>query len=278
MVINLAAGLDDTATMTQQCAGWSYIVMDSTARAQFEAQAVALLPAGIREFHGKKWKPAQSTAYKQFLELVRRSLEADPASRAASSLNTVGWNDQFVPFCQKVVEEFCRAHKIAEKSLVAAMRQLFPPLITFQRLLRDCQTGATISFQIDTNDTLAQFPGLRSVIDGQVVTAESILATLYERYRVWRFPSAPSLTTTGVTICRGSMSSLVQAADVIGNFSLAYVYDKAGQATARVAQKAQIFLDVFGDIIDDAALAECEFINGELSLKQEGALTFTIKC
>ncbi len=74
------------------------------------------------------------------------------------------------------------------------------------------------------------------------------------------------------------MSSLVQAADVIGNFSLAYVYDKAGQATARVAQKAQIFLDVFGDIIDDAALAECEFINGELSLKQEGALTFTIKC
>ena len=65
---------------------------------------------------------------------------------------------------------------------------------------------------------------------------------------------------------------------MIGNFSLAHVYDQAGQATPRVAQKAKIYRDVFGDTIDDAVLGgACEFVGNELRLKQEGALTLMIR-
>ena len=75
---------------------------------EFETQAKTLLPAGINEFHGKKWKPAYEVEYRRFLQLIRSSLERDALSRAASSLNSTGWKGDFLPFCEKQVRTSVR--------------------------------------------------------------------------------------------------------------------------------------------------------------------------
>jgi hypothetical protein len=278
MPIRFAAGLDDTATVTQQCEGWSSIIMQESAAACFESQAKALLPAGVNEFHGKKWKPAFDSEYRQFLQLIRQSLDSDPHSRAFSSLNSLGWKGDFLPFCEKVVREKCSASGISDAQFVTVLSKLFPPLATFQRLLRKGLAGSEVRFSIDADDTFKLFPSLKAIVNGQTIEAESMLASVYNDYRFARFPSSPVLVNPGVEICRGSKSFLIQATDVIGNFSLAYVYAQAGKASSRVAQKAKSYSDVFGDILDDAILAAgCTFVGDELRLRQEGALTLTMK-
>src|ERR1022692_2128226 len=167
MSIQFTAGLDDTATMTQQCEGWSCIVMQAGFAIEFETQAKTLLPAGVNEFHGKKWKPAYEVEYRRFLQLIRSSLERDPLSRAASSLNSTGWKGDFLPFCEKQVRAKCKELGIADEQFITVTTKLFPPLVTFQRLLRDAGEESLVRFSIDADDTLKLFPKLNAVINGQ---------------------------------------------------------------------------------------------------------------
>jgi hypothetical protein len=104
---------------------------------------------------------------------------------------------------------------------------------------------------------------------------------LAESYRQKQFPQSPALRPEAINIVESSASFLVQAADVLGNFSMNYVIRNLGPTTAGRTKKAEIFESVFRDILPHTKFAEMASLSGtefELALKQAGALTFVVTC
>ena len=66
---------------------------------------------------------------------------------------------------------------------------------------------------------------LRSTVStkGGAVPATRLLAMLADAYRRQKFPGSPELARSGIAVVDSDVSFLVQAADVLGNFSMNYI-------------------------------------------------------
>jgi hypothetical protein len=87
------------------------------------------------------------------------------------------------------------------------------------------------------------------------------------------------LVPSGLEFVDSSSSFLVQASDVLGNFSVNYLMSKLGTVSKGRAMKAKIFERVFGDLLTQSQFGQFAVLTGsqaELAPSQAGALTFTV--
>jgi hypothetical protein len=72
-------------------------------------------------------------------------------------------------------------------------------------------------------------------------------------------------------------SAIVQAADVVGNFAMSYLFVTLGATSAKRLLKARIFEDSFGSSLDVATTAPWGVVVGDdIQLSQPGALTLRL--
>jgi hypothetical protein len=283
--LELAVGLDDIASERQVTSGWSYFVLPKWEVAQFSAQAQQLLPPGATEFHAKAMKAGDSVqcqAYADFLSLMRKTAEAQPSSVVACSVNDQTWRADLAGHADRLITGVFANLGITDKSIVDGAKEAAPSLFTLQRLLNSpARASAAVHLlEIDRNTETGLFAAKIVMINGHPMPATRLLALLVNGYRKQLFPQSPELDGSAIAIVDSATSFLVQAADVLGNFSMNFLIRNLASTTAGRTKKAQIFEDVFRDVLPKTQFGQIASLSGpvlEIALKQAGALTLTIE-
>jgi hypothetical protein len=278
----LLGGLDDVATEKQLTLGWAFVILPETSARRFVARAQRLLPlpSGRREFHAKELNPhnpAERQAYADFLRQVRREAETIAGALLAVTLNDRSWDNHLSGFAERIAQRVFTSIGILDSTVIIGAQKAVPALFTIQRVLQYYPQPALLRLEVDDDTEAARFAAQNVVVGSRTISAPELLASLADAYRNHQFPNAPRFDRPGITIIDSAASLLVQAADVLGNFSVNYLFSRHGPTTPGRAVKAQIFEDVFRDILPSTQFGQlCKLSNAELELQTQGALNFIV--
>jgi hypothetical protein len=280
--LDLAAGLDDIATERQLTSGWSFVVLPKAETAQFVTQARQLLPSGVPEFHANELNTndvSQCQAYQAFLSLLRKTAEAAPACLLACSLNDQTWHNELTSLASRMVRNVFATVGVTDRNFLAGAVDAAPALFTLPRLLTT-PSAALSSLDIDQNTETGRFASRYVSVKAGSIPATHLLALLANAYRKQQFSTSPEIHHSAICIVDSATSFLVQAADVLGNFSMNYLIRNLATTTPGRTKKAEIFESVFHDLLPTTRFGELASLSGnqlELELRHEGALTFTLE-
>jgi hypothetical protein len=244
---HLVAGVDELASETALSEGWTYSLFPPASIAAIDAAVSGL---GVKAFHGKKFKKGQVSEYRVFLASARRQLELHDNALLMSTLLDTSWKKEFLALGRRLIAKSMAAAGVADRDAVALAEHLFPGLMTLQRLAANLPAAESVEIEIDS-DSVSRHLGTSKVqVSGRSLSTARLLRVAYEAYRAKRFPSSPSLQAGGLRALRDARSRSIQIADTFGNFALSYVFALLGHASRTRAVKAQVFDDVFGDVLD----------------------------
>lgn len=273
----LIAGLDEIATETQKSDGWCYFCIPQTEYVKFEVEVKALLAGTTKltSFHGKKFKTDQADEYEQFLRIIRKYAESSVPTILSCTLNSETWKQQYLGFCERVTTNVFTQVGVTNADLINVCKQLTPGLFSFMRLVNHFGNNNELVIEVDSDSVKEKFPHLDTVIKGHNFTADFLMTKLYNAYRKIQFANSPQLEGGGISVLKDQNSLVVQAADVIGNFSTSYVYYKLGNTSNKRILKGQIFEKVFGDKYGTENFTSSIQLIGQndLELLTEGAFT-----
>ncbi|WP_133484414.1 hypothetical protein [Halomonas ventosae] len=274
---NYATGIDDIATTRGACSGWTFICIDHSALDAFETAAAALLQeAKLKSFHGKEFKRRKIDSYIKFLKLVRSTLESESGSGFVSStLLGQDWKTEFEGFCNNVIGGSFSSAGVEPGPISEASQRIASPLFTFQRMAEsNCRGGSTI-VQIDRHALYDSLDSDELKIEGTKVSGQLPIIAALRAYGKRQFPNAPEIEREGISVCPDEDSFLVQAADIIGNFSTALAFRHLGRKSKSNDLKCSTFHQVFGDLIDFSDFPEGVERNGDELVLAPGSASFT---
>lgn len=248
-MIKLVAGLDEIATETKQSEGWCYFCITEADYVEFAADVNTILSntTELTAFHGKKFIQTQEKEYESFLLLIRKYVEKSTPSILCCTLNNRSYKKELVPFSERVTENVLKQIGVTNQTLIDIAKRLSPGLFTFIRLTNKFGSDYELKIEIDSDDFIKNFSQQNTVIKNKILSADSLLTSLCNTYRNLMFSNSPIITRNGIYILKDQKSFLVQAADVIGNFSNAFLFYKLGNSSKKRQLKGQIFERVFGD-------------------------------
>lgn len=260
----LIAALDEVGTETQLSDGWTYAVLPADAVLPFES---LISCCRTKNFHGKKFKDSERDDYRSFLCAMRTSLEAAPVGFLAFKLLSRPWRSEYDAFMERLVEGGMLAAGVADQDAAKICRHVFPALGILQRLLGQDSNGVSnglLSIEIDSDDISARLAQSNVQVRGREIPTGKLLTTAYSAYREKQFPRSPTLPAGGICVMRDKKSRMIQMADVFGNFALAHLFVKLGDTSRKRRAKAELFRDVFGDILgtDEDVTSKCRLVDG----------------
>jgi hypothetical protein len=284
MLLELMGGIDDIATERQLTSGWSFVILPSTITGQFRSEAQKILPSGITEFHARSFdstNAAECQAYADFLSVLKRTAENTPAALLACSLNDQTWHTDLKSFVARLVTKTLAPLGVSDKIVLNGAADVAPSLFTLLRLLDSPSLSSAVirSLDIDKNSETGRFASRTVTINSGSIPAPRLLAVLADAYRKQKFPQSPKIDRSAIAIVDSSNSPLVQAADVLGNFSMNYLIRNLAPTTPGRTMKAQLFGEVFRDLLPHTHFGQLASLNPtklELELKTAGALTFQV--
>jgi len=274
MTPQLMAGVDEIATETRVCEGWTYAVMPPSCIEAIDADVSSCI---VKDFHGKTFKPPQASEYQELLASARQHIENSGCGLLSFTLLDTSWKDQFVSFAERLVSNAMMTAGISDPEALSLAQHLFPGLLTLQRLTAHL-TASTIEIEIDS-DSVSQRLGTSAVtVRGRALPTARLLEFAYEGHRKRQFPTSPRLRRQGLRALDDAKSRCIQVADVFGNFALAYIFVHLGLRTRGRVAKASVLSAVFGDILDASSLSKDVTLAGgsDLALTQPGGLTLGI--
>lgn len=278
--MNWIAGVDEFASETQLSEGWTYVLLPAVALADIEA---SFAHCSINGFHGKCFRKAQRADYEAFLVAIRAAVVNHPGAMLTFNLLERTWKAQFAPFARQLVAGSLNGAGVGDPASIRIAEHLFPGLITFQRLSANAALpiNSTVDIQIDSDQISQHLRSSNASLGGKAIPTAKILGIAYEAYRKQQFPSSPPLGSGGIVALDDALSRAIQAADVFGNFALAYMFVELGRRTSRRVIKADIFRRVFqnelpphGYIQGNASLAGPT--GNDIQLSHQGALSLRI--
>lgn len=277
--MHFRVGIDEFGTATQRAEGWTLVSLADAPAAAFESEAAGLFGRGLTRFHGKEFTRRHADRYRAFLVLLREACRAGASGFIACSLNDETWQEEFTTFAERVMEKsFLKAGLPLADPELAMLRRVVPPLFTYLRLAARAGDGHTAAVTLDASKLTGPFNTAAVPFQGCEFTLPLLAGMLYRAYRRQCFPSAPDVPGDEIRTCPDEQSILVQAADVVGNFSTAYLFHRLGKRSGANDLKAGVFHDVFGDCGTAAADPEpCLVAAGDdLMLVRPGAYTLTV--
>lgn len=276
----LTAGIDDLGTERQLLEGWSYFVIEKELLDEFSQRANELLNGiALDSFHGKNYKRRFKDKYLQFLKLCREYAEKSKISLLGVVLQNEKWKSQYIPFTERIIKNVYGKNDIADPDLASSAQMLTSPLFTLQHLTKSLSADYGLQIIVDSHNVTQGF-GTQTIqvsnsIGSTTMTSNQLLNVIYNGYRKLQYPNSPTLIDNGISVVSDGDSFLIQAADIMGNFSLSYAKRKLGVESNTIIEKAEIFSEVFGDVFDskdfntDFEISE----TGELNLKFDGQQT-----
>lgn len=271
---DLIAGLDEIGTETQMSDGWTFVVLSVEGLARFKKE---LSPKPKQTFHGKKFKTALEPEYRHFLTALRREAEGPDSALLAFSLLDRPFRREFVPSIRRLVAKSLGESGLAASGFSAVIEHVFPGLATLQRLTRDMGSAHELAIELDRDDVTRRFASMQTAVGLKTLTLQRVTHAAYEGYRKHLFSNSPALGTGSISVVNDAKSLPVQAADVLGNFAMAYALVALGHPSKKLSLKAVIFSDVFGDLLKGTDLPSQAYLRGnDMELKQSGALTLLL--
>ena len=270
-----ATGIDDIATMNAACSGWTIVSFDREKLGDFEAAAEKILKAGkMSSFHGKEFKRRKIDSYIDFLRLVRTTLE-DGSGFASCTLLGQDWKTQFDEFCSNVIGGSFAAAGIGAEAVTESSKRIAAPLFTYQRIAATICDGGTTLIHIDRHALLDALDDSEFELEGINLPVQLPIIAALRAYGRCIFPRAPEIERESILVCSDENSFLVQAADIVGNFSTAFAFRQLGKESATNDLKCSAFERVFGDIIALETLPKALVLDGDDLALSPGSASFT---
>lgn len=277
--MHFQVAIDEFGTATQKAEGWTLVALPDQHASSLVAKAPGLLGGGLTAFHGKEFTRKSEARFREFLVLLKESCRGEEGGLIACTLNDEVWQAEFTGFAERTMEgSFRGAGIVLDDAKTGMLRKVVSPLFTFQRVSARLGGNHTASIVLDEGRTTKGFNEATVDVKGVSFTLPHLAGMLYRAYRTQQFPSSPVVPRDEIRTARDDDSFLVQAADVVGNFSSAYLFHRLGKRTKANDLKAKIFEDVFGEFgvasIDHQASVEIE--GDDLKLKSGGGYTFVL--
>lgn len=275
---DFVTGIDDIGTMNAKCSGWTVISIDHALLNKFKAESAQILMSSqLNSFHGKDFKRKKADYYAQFLNLIRSTLERGNGFLSCTLLGQA-WKLEFEAFCGRVVGGSFSEAGVPAGEVTEASKRIAAPLFTFQRLASDKLQGGNTLIEIDRHSLIDHLGSLSVKLRDVEMPGQLPIVSALRAYGKMQFPNAPEIERNSITICPDEESFLVQAADIVGNFSTAFAFKKLGKNSKSNDLKCSVFEEVFGDILDLSQFPDSVSLNGDdLELAKDAAsFTFSI--
>lgn len=270
--MDLAVGVDDTATQTQKSEGWAFVVLPQTSVSELQ-KAAGLLSA--TPFHAKKCRKRNIGKYEKFLTAIRDVVRSNAPSLLAHVFDDPSWHTDLKQLAQTVVQS---GQIQLDPAVEAALNHVTPPLLTLQRITASQNlTNDRVEVWLDQSGKTQSFASMMVGTHPRRITATAFSTDLYNKYRQRYFSSAPQMVVEGLHVVPDDQSILIQAADVFGNFAAAYAAWKLGATNIR-QWKGEVFGKVFNNP-DITPILSSLSLHGdqlEVSLHAPGALKLII--
>ncbi len=272
-------GMDEFGTATKESEGWTIVCLAEPQATALTKEAPELLSGGLKSFHGKDFTRKSEGPFRDFLTLLKVKCGESPGNFITCTLNGKSWHKEFTGFAERVLEQsFLNAGVAIPAPELAMLRKVVPPLFSYLRVAAHVGGEHTAVISLDDNEVMMQFNTATIPIKGKVFSLPCLAGMLYRAYRKQQFPTSPNVVEDAIHTEPDESSPLIQAADVVGYFSTAYVFNRLGKKSNANDLKAEIFHSVFGEFgINEIDHSACvEIVGDDLRLKHPGAYTFAV--
>jgi hypothetical protein len=244
----ICAGIDDIATETRKCSGYTIFGLPQSLTTAFEVETKAILARhGMTAFHAKEFRPHLRQAYTEFLTLIHGTLGSSLQAFARSTLIADHLVNQLESHGQSNLETALQTANVPRDPAVAILTPYIMPLRLAALAAKDLGPSVAMTVAIDESSDLKDLRTPVNQVMGVPIRAETILRAVYLGYQKSVYQSAPTLNVGGVIVQPDHQSALIQAADVLGNFAMASVFVSLGCGTSGRVAKATMMSSVFGN-------------------------------
>ena len=133
-----------------------------------------------------------------------------------------------------------------------------------------------MNVELDKHSSLVDLNSIVHKDNDKSINANLILKAFYNGYAKKQFPKAPLLSDDGISVMKDEKSVFIQAADIIGNFSMNYVFVKLGKKSKTREPKASLIEEVFGSTIEKWDFSRLILQNDDLIIRDDGELKFQV--
>lgn len=275
---NFITGIDDFGTMKGVSQGWTFVSFDEVFYEDFQSDAQDILSRSkLPSFHAKEFKRKKRSHYIDFLNLIRDTLSKGDSSVACATLLDESWKLDFREFTDRVVEGAFKNAGITDEKLVSGSQFLAKPIFTYFRVASSNINASSTKIHIDHHALANGFNDIDLIVKNHKISPQLPIVSALNAYRNRQFSDAPMVEQNSIEILPDEQSFIIQAADMIGNFSAALVFKVLGKASKTNDLKAEIMNDVFGNLMDTSKITEMVEISGDdFVLKQSGTFSFTV--
>ncbi len=275
-------GTDEFATQTQACEGWTYFTLPKKSAIKFESEGQKILDQSRENsFHGTSCNNQNKDAYKKFLKLIRATLEQN--GYTCNTLHSKRVKDSNYDFSTRIARETIHkaikpyANKDEIEQRAVNISTFAPVLFNTIQALEPLGPDRKIQLKIDDHSSYADVTEPDNVLLPIYASPQELLRMAGNAIKKTGFPQAPSCGNNPIETMKDSRNLLIQAADVIGNFSMAYVFIELGDNSKSRKLKAQLLEDVFGDTIEQFDFSSEITLHGhDFSLNNDDTLIFQI--
>lgn len=277
-MIKLVTGIDDIGTMNGKSEGWTFLSFDEQYLQDFNDKAQILLEKSkLKSFHAKEFKRKKTDFYKGFLQLVRSVIDKDQNSFICCTLSDDAWKNDFKCFCSSVISKSFNEAGIEDGGFVEAAEKLAQPMFTYSRRFPQYPDVILTRIDVDRDSILSRIDSSKLIVNDNEISKDTPIFASFNAYSARQFPHAPKIERTAIRVLSDENSFLIQAADMFGNFSTAFVAKILGKNSKSNNLKAECFEKVFGDLLDTSKIPNMVELSGDdVVLKKEGAFNFTI--
>jgi hypothetical protein len=272
-------GVDEIATETQKCDGWTYFCLPEVHVADFVAEAQAIIDASsLHAFHGKKFKVGHSDEYRAFLKLIRKYQEKSLQALSVNTLLADSMKVDLDAFGLRILTKIIEKVGLPPGPAVTLLSPYVAPLLSLARISNKLGSNLVMQVEMDACEQLKDLDQTVYKVRGKPISGHVLLKGMYNGFAKMKFPKAPLLPNNGICVMKDSKSFLIQAADVLGNFSMAYVFVKLGKKSKSKEAKAALIEEVWGDTIEAFDFSSKVSLVGEDLVLCDGqaGLTFRI--
>jgi len=275
---NFITGIDDFGTMSGVSQGWTFVSFDEVLYEDFQSSAQDILSRSkLLSFHAKEFKRKKQSYYKDFLILIRDTLSKGDSSVACATLLDESWKLDFREFTDGVVKGAFKSAGITDEKLVSGSQFLAKPIFTYFRVASSSINASSTKIHIDHHALVDGFNDIDLIVKDHKISPQLPIVSALNAYRKKQFSGAPMVERNSIEILPDEQSFIIQAADMIGNFSAALVFKVLGKASKTNDLKAGVMDDVFGDLMDTSSITDMVEISGDdFVLKQSGSFSFTV--
>jgi hypothetical protein len=244
---------------------------------KFSAQAAAIIKTTkMRAFHGNDYKRRFDSAYREFLTLTRDTLASSIGSFASCLLLSGGWKIEYCQFCDRLIENSLTGSGIVDSNYVRIAQAISKPIFKFLFISNEYGKGGGAKLQIDQNSVTIQLGNAIEISDHKI-SAKLPMVAIANAYRLKLFSNASYIVKDGIDVVNDESSFLVQASDLIANYSTAYIYSELGKHSKTNDKKVAIFLDIFGKKMQFKDVKRSiKIVNEELELTESGEILLQV--